>query len=51
MSREGNIAAMEKAVELINSGETDVGVNMLFAENAIDHDPAPGQAPGQGRLP
>lgn len=47
MSREGNIAAMENAVEFINSGETDVGVNMLFAEDAIDHDPAPGQASGR----
>jgi hypothetical protein len=37
---------LEKSVELINSGETDLGVNMLFTEDAIDHDPAPGQAAG-----
>ncbi|MGQ0776094.1 MAG: ester cyclase [Pseudonocardiales bacterium] len=47
MSRERNIAVLENAVQLINSGEIDAGVNMLFAEDAIDHDPAPGQGAGR----
>lgn len=47
MSREGNIAVLEKAVEIMNAGDTDLGVNMLFAEDATDHDPAPGQSAGR----
>ncbi|MGW4529114.1 ester cyclase [Amycolatopsis sp. NPDC004378] len=47
MAREQNIATQEKASELINAGETDAGVLMMFAEDAIDHDPAPGQAKGR----
>jgi len=47
MSRERNIAVLKNAVQLINSGEIDAGVNMLFAEDAIDHDPAPGQGAGR----
>lgn len=45
MSREDNIAILEKAVELINAGELEVGVDTMFAEEAVDHDPA--QAPGR----
>ncbi|MCR6490774.1 ester cyclase [Amycolatopsis sp. OK19-0408] len=47
MVREQNIATQEKAAELINSGNTDAGVLMMFAEDAVDHDPAPGQARGR----
>ncbi|MGH3614120.1 MAG: ester cyclase [Pseudonocardia sp.] len=47
MSRETNIATQEKATAYLNAGDVDAAVNTLFAENAVDHDPAPGQ--GQGR--
>lgn len=47
MTREINIATQEKAAELINAGEVDVGVDVMFAENAVDHDPAPNQGSGR----
>ncbi|UOZ03316.1 ester cyclase [Amycolatopsis sp. WQ 127309] len=47
MSREQNIATQEKAAELINSGDIDGGMETMFAEDALDHDPAPGQAAGR----
>lgn len=47
MSREDNIAAQQKAAEHINAGEIDAGVDAVFAEDAYDHDPAPGQGPGR----
>lgn len=45
MSREQNITAQEHLGELINAGAFD-RLGEVFAENAVDHDPAPGQ--GQG---
>jgi len=45
MSRDANIAAQEKLAEGINAGNTDV-VHEVFAENVVDHDPAPDQGPG-----
>lgn len=50
MSREGNLAVLKRAVELINSGDVGNGVRTLFAETAVDHDLAPGQGPGQEGL-
>ncbi len=47
MTRETNIATQEKAAELINAGDVDGGVDTMFAEDAVDHDPAPGQGPGR----
>ncbi|MGH3565722.1 MAG: ester cyclase [Pseudonocardia sp.] len=47
MSRETNIATQEKAAEYLNAGDVDAAVDMLFAEDAVDHDPAPGQGPGR----
>ncbi|MDQ3646998.1 MAG: ester cyclase [Actinomycetota bacterium] len=45
MSRDANIAAQEKLAEGINAGNTAV-VHEVFAENVVDHDPAPDQGPG-----
>jgi steroid delta-isomerase-like uncharacterized protein len=47
MAKEQNIATQEKAAALINAGDTDAGVAIMFAENAVDHDPAPDQGPGR----
>lgn len=47
MAVEGNAATVEKAIELINSGQLEAGVDVLFAVDAVDHDPAPGQGPGR----
>lgn len=46
MSREDNIAAQEHLAENINAGNVDTAVES-FAENVVDHDPAPDQ--GKGR--
>lgn len=46
MSREANIAAQEHLADNINAGNVDVAVQS-FAENALDHDPAPGQGAGR----
>lgn len=46
-TREANIATQERAAELINSGNVDAAVEAMFAEHAVDHDPAPGQSPGR----
>jgi len=46
MSREANIAAQEHLAEHINAGDIDTAVES-FAEDAVDHDPAPGQGPGR----
>lgn len=46
MSREKNIAAQEHLADNLNSGNVDAGVQS-FAEDAVDHDPAPGQGPGR----
>lgn len=45
MSREANLEAQEKMGELIVSGQLD-RLGEVFAEDVVDHDPAPGQAPG-----
>ena len=46
MSREANIAGQEHLAEHINSGDIDMAVES-FAEDAVDHDPAPAQGPGR----
>lgn len=46
MSREANIAAQEHLANNINDGNIDSAVE-TFAEDAVDHDPAPGQGPGR----
>lgn len=46
MSKQDNIAAQEALAENVNAGNIDVAVQS-FAENAVDHDPAPGQGPGR----
>jgi len=46
VSRDANIAAQEHLAENINAGNIAVAVE-TFAEDALDHDPAPGQAPGR----
>lgn len=50
MAREDNLAVLKQAVELINSGDAQAGVRVLFAEKAVDHDLAPGQGPGRQGL-
>jgi steroid delta-isomerase-like uncharacterized protein len=47
MSIEQNTATQEKAAGLLNSGDVDGFVDTLFAVDAVDHDPAPGQGPGR----
>ena len=47
MSKEQNIATQEKAAELLNAGDIDAGVDTMFAIDAVDRDPAPGQEPGR----
>jgi len=46
VSRADNIAAQEHLADNINSGDIDAAVQ-TFAENALDHDPAPGQGTGR----
>jgi len=46
MSKEDNIAAQEHLAENVNAGNVDVAVES-FAEDALDHDPAPGQGAGE----
>jgi len=46
MSREANIAAQEHLAENLNAGNIDAAVES-FAEDCVDHDPAPGQGPGR----
>lgn len=47
MSREANIATQEQAAAKINDGDLDGGVDQMFAPDAVDHDPAPGQGAGR----
>lgn len=47
MTREANIASQERAAAHLNAGELDAAVETLFAMDALDHDPAPGQGPGR----
>ncbi|MFC7303689.1 ester cyclase [Streptomyces monticola] len=49
-TREDHLAVLKRAVELINSGDAQGGVRVLFAEDAVDHDLAPGQGPGRQGL-
>jgi steroid delta-isomerase-like uncharacterized protein len=46
MSREQNVAAQEHLAGNINDGNVAVAVE-AFAEDAVDHDPAPDQGPGR----
>ena len=45
MAKEENIATQEKLGEGINSGNPDI-VFEVFADDVVDHDPAPDQGPG-----
>lgn len=47
MTKDQNIAAQEQAAEKLNAGDIDGAVDALFALDALDHDPAPGQGPGR----
>lgn len=47
MAQVDNVATQEKAAALINAGDIDAAMDTMFAENAVDHDPAPGQGPGR----
>lgn len=46
MSRDDNIAAQESLAENINAGNVDAAAQ-TFADDALDHDPAPGQGAGR----
>ena len=46
MSKQDNIAAQEHLAENVNSGNVASAVES-FAEDCVDHDPAPGQEPGR----
>jgi steroid delta-isomerase-like uncharacterized protein len=46
MSREENIAAQQRAAKYLSNGDIDSAVE-VFAVDAVDHDPAPGQSPGR----
>ncbi|WP_324277865.1 ester cyclase [Blastococcus brunescens] len=47
MNPQQNVSTQEKAAALLNSGDVDAFVDTLFAVDAVDHDPAPGQGPGR----
>jgi steroid delta-isomerase-like uncharacterized protein len=46
MSRDDNIAAQEHLAGNINDGNVEAAVE-TFAEESVDHDPAPDQGPGR----
>ena len=46
-TRDDNIATQEKAAERLNAGDVDAGVDIMFAPDAVDHDPAPFQEQGR----
>lgn len=46
MSKDANVAAQEHLAENVNAGDIDTAVES-FAEDVVDHDPAPGQGPGR----
>lgn len=46
MSKDENVAAQERLAESINAGNVERAVES-FAEDAHDHDPAPGQGAGR----
>lgn len=41
-----NVAAQQKLAESVNAGDVEAAVS-VFAEDAVDHDPAPGQSAGR----
>lgn len=45
MSREQNIATTKLLGEAVSSGNLDQ-LDQIFAQNVVDHDPAPDQGPG-----
>lgn len=45
MTRDANIRAQNRFGAAVNSGNLEV-LNELVAADCVDHDPAPGQAPG-----
>jgi steroid delta-isomerase-like uncharacterized protein len=47
MSKSESVAAAQRFGEIVNSGEFDKFAEVV-APNSVDHDPAPGQAPGPG---
>lgn len=47
MSVEENTSTQERAAGLLNGGDIDGFVDTLFAVDATDHDPAPGQGAGR----
>ena len=46
MSQQENIAAQQHLAQNVNAGNIDAAVES-FAEDAVDHDPAPDQGPGR----
>jgi len=49
ISKEANIAAQQQLGEHLNAGDLDAALQ-TFAEDVLDHDPAPGQGPGREGL-
>lgn len=47
MSEETNTATFQQAAALLNEGDVDAFADLLFAVDAVDHDPALGQGPGR----
>ncbi len=45
MTSETNIAALKRMAEMINTGNLDA-LDEVVNQDAVDHDPAPGQGPG-----
>lgn len=45
MSKERNLETNQKLGDAVSSGDLDV-LRQVFAENVVDHDPAPDQGPG-----
>jgi len=45
MTSETNIAALQRMAEMINRGNLDT-LDEVVDQDAVDHDPAPGQQPG-----
>jgi steroid delta-isomerase-like uncharacterized protein len=46
VSKQDNIATQEQLAENLNAGDVSAAVE-AFAEDAVDHDPAPDQGPGR----
>lgn len=46
MTRDANIAAQQSLAANLNAGNLDEAMRS-FAQNAVDHDPAPDQGPGR----